>query len=266
MAMKPRKKYKRKVKENVVKNEVLHIIQKYFGNKENSIKFIGNADKLNDLVKFFDCLIPFDRPDAYAMINDRVLILEHFEFDSSNKGRKGSQQVKEQVRLEREFAKANATEEGIIVHGEMCTNYTMENYKANILEAFEQHYNKINEYKNNLIKNGKATLETEFITLFFIEDVTELGNLYVDRNGCNTKTLPVILPFCDFFLEKFQHSPLLDCVLCASWMPNRNEVWYIDHSMIDDYISNKIYSDSIRIIDFQPHLMGIKIIIPEQNQ
>lgn len=53
-----------------------------------------------DFNEMFHKLVPFERPDMYAELDDKVVILEHFEFDASRQTMKGMRGKREEALLE----------------------------------------------------------------------------------------------------------------------------------------------------------------------
>lgn len=66
-----------------MKNEVKHIYETYFAEESTLIYSCGNSEHIVALAEFLSRLVQFNHPDAFAKIGNEVLILEHFEFDSS---------------------------------------------------------------------------------------------------------------------------------------------------------------------------------------
>ena len=183
-----------------MKNEVDHILKKYFSDDPTTIHYYGDGQRVDRIGEIIGKLVPFDHPDAYAILDDEIVIFEHFEFDSSeNQKRKGSQQKRSQADDNRAFAKVIPTEEGALHHGSISADYSMENYKNNLIRVFCKHYSEIDEYKQTIRERGIITGSERITTLFFIEDVTIFGNLFKSDNP-NMRRETLSLPLCDFFL------------------------------------------------------------------
>lgn len=243
------------------KNELFQFLDSYFSKNENTIHFFGDKENVLDVMRFFGHIFQSDRPDAYAVIDDEVLIIEHFEFDSSNNRAKGSQQKRLEAEDNRKFTGIAAIEAGTLYHSSINADYTMENYRNNISKIFKEHYGKIEEYKDNLKRAGVIERNSIVRTAFFIEDTTMLGNIYETRSW-ESPIAPVVLPMCDFFLDLFEASPDLYCVFCGSWIPNDYCLWFIDRSMLAKYRENQIKTNEIKICNLAPRHIGIKIFLP----
>ncbi len=245
-------------------DKLSHIFQTYFSNERNEIHFLGNPPHINRLAKWLENLKPFDHPDAYARLEDEVLLFEHFEFDSSANNKKGSQQRRSEATENRAFDAVVPTEAGALHHGTIAADYSIENYKKNLETVFCKHYNEIPEYKRSLREKGIITDANRVITAFFIEDTTILGNIYETKDETQPWK-PIVLPFCDFFIDLFENSPDVEIALCASWYPSEYCLWYIDRTLIQEYRDQMIETKSVEIINFDPLSIGVKISIPDEK-
>ena len=70
---------------------------------------VGNAGfhaiSAEDCNQMFQRLVQFERPDLYAVLDDKIVILEHFEFDASRNTRKGMKGRAEEAHLEKRLQK-----------------------------------------------------------------------------------------------------------------------------------------------------------------
>lgn len=245
------------------KNELTQIVEKYFSREENKVNFFGNGEEVQEVMRFFSGFVQYDHPDAYSIIGNEALLLEHFEFDSSNRTKaKGSQQRRSEAEDIRVFSQELPTETGTVHHSLIDADYTIQNYKNNLSDVFGEHYYRISDYKRALAAEGILQSNISVRTLFFIEDTTLLGNVF-ETDSWEKPVLPVILPMCDFFLDLFEKSPDLDYALCGSWVPNDYQLWFIGRSMIEDYRKNQIITSEIHICNFSPHSVGMKMVIPD---
>ncbi len=243
-------------------NELEHIHNTY--DADTGTKVISwDKNLIDKLASICKVLVPFEHPDAYAIIDDEVLIFEHFEFDSSAfKNKKGTQQRRSEADDDRAFEAVVPIEEGAFHRREIIADYTIKNYRKNLERNFSEHYNEIPGYKKTLREKGIITDDCKITTLFFIEDKTELGNIYEsEKEGVPWE--PLVLPLCDFFLDIFENSPDLDIVICASWYPDQHCLWCIDRTMISKCRRYAVDTDNHEIINWNPQSEGIKMIIPK---
>lgn len=240
-----------------MKNEVVRIYYDYFYKGETEIKCFGDRSRVTFLTKMWENINPFEHPDGYAVLGEEVIIFEHFEFDSSNNGRKGSEQRRAEAADEKAFRSFVSSEKETVYHGSIAANYTIENYRDNLEKVFASHYREIPRYVKTLQEKGIMTGENRIINLFFIEDTTELGNIFESKTDGSNVLL--VLPLCDFFLDLFERSTELDIVIYANCYAK--QLWYIDRSMIKEYREQEIETRTIKLFNFNPKSLGIKIPI-----
>jgi hypothetical protein len=153
------------------------------------LKIINNLNAIN----FSDC------PDGYMVKEDIIYILEHFEFDSSSKSRKGSKSRSEQGRVNRDFENYEPESGGF--HDTLNVNPTANDYIANALDIMNDHIRKIPAYIKNMQNNNSINSDVPFKVGFYIEDATFLGNYQLSKyNGL----VPLFLTQCKQFLDVFE--------------------------------------------------------------
>ena len=247
-----------------MKDELYRIISKYFPTDHNTIHTYGDTKRIVETMRYLDGIVQYEKPDGYSIVDGTLFILEHFEFDSGNKGSNGSQQKREEAKDNRLFQQVEASEGGTTFHNSLTIDYTIDNYRKNATLTFTRHYRKIDSYKNHLMIDGIISSEMESITCFFIEDTTLLGNTY-NTDSWDVPTQPLFLPCCDFFLDLFEKSPKLDCAFCGSWANKSYYLWFIDRTMISSFRNKQINTESLNLCNFTPHHVGVKMIIPDEK-
>ena len=84
-------------------NEYTHLNNDYLCHnpiiRNNGFHLLA-ADELNTILHN---LVPFERPDMYAFLGERLVLLEHFEFDASRRTRKGMNGLEKERRTEEEL-------------------------------------------------------------------------------------------------------------------------------------------------------------------
>lgn len=183
-------------------SELADFINKFLNNRE--VRYEGDQEAENsELLEFlYSGINIFDRPDGFCKYEDKVLIIEHFEFDSSFKNKKGSTNRQELFRTSNK--KPNAKEKIQIFRDEIKCNYTIGNYIDNATKNLKNHYSKIKIYKEHLEEEKIITNQTKVKVLFCIEDTTALGNI-------NAKDAsPLFLPYCSEFIEKVSSMKQID--------------------------------------------------------
>lgn len=69
-------------------NELERIISKYFVKDDMTITYSDfNQDEVN---KLFQNMRSYERPDILSIYDNKIVAIEHFEFDSYKNSRKGS--------------------------------------------------------------------------------------------------------------------------------------------------------------------------------
>ena len=72
-------------------DECTHLIRDYLCKNPTAINWGYYVMSEDDLSQALHQLKSFDRPDMYAILKDKIIIIEHFEFDASVCSRKGIQ-------------------------------------------------------------------------------------------------------------------------------------------------------------------------------
>ena len=193
------------------------------------------------------------RPDGYYKEENNVYIIEHFEFDSS-KPFKGSLNKVELDRVNKDFNKVQNTQS--IYHNQLNCNYTYDFYKKRLEETYNNHYKKIDGYKEILKNMGIINDNSIVTTIFCIEDTSALGS----TNYKNYKPYIILPTHCKSFLDLFEQSLDLDIVICRS--SYRNQVSFLDKNNISYYRNKELEDNEIMLIDWNPQVAGFSIDIP----
>ncbi len=178
------------------------------------------------------------RPDAYATSDDTLLLLEHFEFDSSKPTNKGSVQHQISAQTDRTIAEI-LSKDNFAVVAEMVTK-SGECYIDNFIKQFDNHYSRIAGYISDM-QTELSTSCSNTIVGFVIEDSTPLGSVYFDGEiKC------VDLTFSKEFLGLFEKAQDLDFVIFAMTGNDNNKVLsFISRSTIEEHRKNQIEVSNI---------------------
>ena len=178
------------------------------------------------------------RPDAYATSDDTLLLLEHFEFDSSKPTNKGSVQHRISAQTDRTITEI-LSKENFAVVAETVTK-SGKCYVDNFTKQFNNHYPKISEYRSNM-QTELSTSCLNTIVGFVIEDSTPLGSLYFDG-----KMKCVDLTFSKEFLDLFEKSQDLDFVIFAMTGSDDNKLLsFVSRSTIEEHRKKQIEVSNI---------------------
>lgn len=88
-------------------DECTHLIRDYLCKNPTAINWGYYAMSEDDLSQALHQLKSFDRPDMYAILKDKIIIIEHFEFDASVCSRKGMKGIKEERLLDHHISSAS---------------------------------------------------------------------------------------------------------------------------------------------------------------
>ena len=173
-----------------------------------------------------------NRPDAHSTFGDTLLLLEHFEFDSSRSTSKGSNQHKISATTERELNSILESKDFAVVSE--TVNKTGQNYINSFFKHFNRHYSQIDNYKA-IMQNELSQEYSNIIVGFVIEDSTPLGSFYFDKQ----KRL-VDLTFCKEFLDLFEVSTNLDFVIFAMTGNDNKYYSFISKNSIAEHKNKQI--------------------------
>lgn len=243
------------MKNNQNTNEFCDCLNRYF-NKETNVDWIDSISGFaNEFFIKSNEIIIRDNPDGYLKIDNKVIIIEHFEYDATKNNKKGSETRIELSRIKR---KLNiTTDENNCVYDQMQVTHSTEQLRDNFIKVFEEHNSKINQYKQELIKDGIAKDESRIIIIFCCEDKTTFGCLGFD-NEMFAFSIVDIKECLDTILK----SDVDYLLLCNTYqndkymklLPVSNELLSIS--------KNKLAKD-IKMIDFKPKVIGA-IFMPDK--
>lgn len=205
----------------------------------------------------------FEYPDMYFQRGNKVLLCEHFEFDSYKRTNKGSISHQEEARIDREIQ--------MIIDAGVETTFrkiingrkSLRDYRKNVECSFQQHYAQLDGYKQKITeKIGIPANELEIHTMFFIEETTALGTMLFDKDNNMTQVLlDKYVPFLMFLKDKVK----LDFVMTTT-RRSPDYISIIDLRNIDEYIKNAIDYASMRYIEMDENIIGGVINVPVKEQ
>ena len=223
-----------------------------------TIHFHGNVQPCQEWMDFLSQsqILFRNTPDFLALGEKKAVIIEHFEFDCYPANRKGSQNQREQARIDRKRKSLPVTKEGLIyediIHGES----SYEDYVNNLTRNFNSHYKKIESYKQNLLNDGLIDSETEIKVAFLIEDASPLPCSYIDHSQGRPKMALIDLAHSPEFIELFEKSPNVDFVVSCSTTGEENWIWFIDRTEIFAYKKETIDYKNEEFISWKPCVVG----------
>lgn len=255
-------------------DELLNAINKYFGfsgvspHEETKMHYYGSDITVQEFVDMLQTgqMLFGDAPDMLIRKDNVALIIEHFEFDSYIVTRKGSQNRREQSRVERLENNLIPTENGVYYHDAIHGFSSYQNYVKNVCRNFNEHYLQISTYKKNLISKGLIKDSTLVKVLFFIEDTSPLGSMVVDQKDDSCVVRAVCLGQCPEFLSLLVCKPDVNFVLACSEAGLDQIIWFIDRNEITEYQKEALNYSKMSFIASEPKVVGFKKLIPNNLQ
>ena len=136
---------------------------------------------------------------AHHTKDNIAIIIEHFEFDNYRVTQKGSQNRREQKRIDRLVKELAPTESSVYFHDKIHGHSSYQNYIQNVIRNFGEHYVRIGTYKRNLKDYGLINGTIDVKVIFFIEDTSPLGSMVVDQSVDRPSVRPICLGQCQEF-------------------------------------------------------------------
>ena len=240
--------------------EVKAAIEAYFSGNA-IVQYKVDCSEISDFIDVFCSgkLEFVDRPDLVISKGNKVLIIEHFEFDCCKSAVKGSKNRIEQARVDRVAASITPTEEGAMYHDQINGESSLNYYESNAISQFKKHYEKIGEYKSRIRELGIASDTSEIRIVFIIEDKSPLGTLVHDGERTQAVTLAQDKKFLEFFKDK----PNVEYVINCYSVSNRRFIWIIPYSQLSEYEKDVLNYEQMQFITFKPQVMGFRTLIPK---
>lgn len=197
--------------------------------KKRYIDCLKNNNGNSIICEWLENVVDFERPDGYYFDNNSKLlvIFEHFEIDCSERLKKGEKllgstlhknYIDKHKEVQKEIQASDDYYESTKVIGQgyykqdgnNITYYIgsdgdkyRNNFINNFYESFDRHISKIEEYKNNIIRELRIQ-PLEIKVCFLVEDKTMGGTYY--SNDKNLPGNPVILTDTLQFQAKINNS------------------------------------------------------------
>lgn len=173
-------------------------------------------------------LIAFEKPDMYAELENKIIIIEHFEFDASKRTRKGMKGKLEETLLSQRIYSAPIDDTFHFDKGDY--EISLEDWQDNFEYVFDSHYHKIQIYKDSIQKTLDVN-EKEIVVGFFIENQFS-PIVCVDDN---LKEIPYFETV--QFSNKIKNSHDLDFILFGCYYDGRPQIFYFDSESFNERIN-----------------------------
>ena len=246
-------------------NELERIISKYFLKDGTAITYSDfNQEEVD---KLFRNMNPYERPDILSIYDNKIVAIEHFEFDSYKNNKDGSNYKIQENFIEQKMQKAIKTrlkEKGeLIIHDKIKNTSSLNQYYNNFKKVLLSHIDNISEYKEHIIKDFGNEKEIEF--WFFAEDVSPLGNYYYRRKN-NSPSL--LLPFSNENLEILKtHREIKGLIFGIYAMSEYKMVLMYNNTKTLNQIEKNEYFkvDESEFMSFEPQTTGYALLIPKDE-
>ena len=211
-------------------SELEHLINKFLSKDATAqVYYKLNQDKFNKVVNRLGI---YEKPDILSIYDNVILGIEHFEFDSYNRSnKKGSDYKVKDYRVEKRFDEEIKdklqSNDSVIVHDKITSTATINNYYKNFEDIFKEHYQKIQSYIDH-IKQDFDCKNKEIHICFFAEDVTPLGNYFLDKSN-DRKITPLLPIFSDKIRQLLEDSPLVEYLVIGSFCMTDNRLFIIEN-------------------------------------
>jgi len=247
-------------------NELQRIRSKYLLKDGTGITYSDiNEEEIN---KMFHNMGIYERPDILSMYDNKIVAIEHFEFDSYKNTSKGSNFKIQNNRIEQKMQKeinSNLKDKGeIMIHDQIENTNSLKQYYNNFRKVVLSHIDNIHEYKEHIINDFGDKKKIEF--WFFIEDVSPLGSYYY-RKTSNYPAL--LLPFSKENIEILkQHKEIKGLIFGIYAMSEYKLVlMYNDEQTLKNIENSEYFKvEESEFISFTPQTTGFALLIPEQEK
>ena len=223
----------------------------YFVRAQKRVHNLGfHAISEEDCDKMFQRLVPSERPDMYAELDDKIIILEHFEFDASRNTRKGMKGREEEARLEQRLS---AVPMDCSMHIDAARYETsLQDWQVNFEHTFRKHYDRIDAYKEAVTERTGNCGKPILVGFLIEQELSPFVNI-----GYKPDELPYFKT--TQFAEVIQNSPKLDFVMFCGYLGGVARITYRDREALN--------KDRNRLVDLSDekvswsHLNGNDVVM-----
>ena len=242
-------------------NELERIVSKYFTEDDMAITYSDfNQDEVN---KLFQNMRSYERPDILSIYDNKIVAIEHFEFDSYKNTSKGSNfKIQENIienRMQKEIDLKLKDKGEVMLHDHIENNSNLKQYYNNFKKVLLSHIDKINEYKKHIISDYGKEKDIEF--WFFAEDVTPLGNYYYRKSNLHPSLL---LPFSEENIDILRQHKEIKGIIFGIYAMNKYKLALMYNN---EETLNKIENDEYFKVEeseymtFTPQTTGFAVLI-----
>lgn len=246
-------------------NELERIIDKYLSKDGTAITYSNfNQEEVN---KLFQNMAIYERPDILSMYDNKIVAIEHFEFDSYKNTRKGSnfkiQNNIIEIKMQNKIDNDLKAEKEIWIHDEIKNTSSLEQYYNNFKKVLLTHIENIPEYKEHITNDFGNEKDIEF--WFFVEDVTPLGSYAYKREDGHPRLL---LPFSKENLDILRQHKEIKGIIFGIYAMSKYKLvlMYNDDKTLDNLEKDEYFKiDDKDFMNFTPQTTGFAMLIPKEE-
>lgn len=236
-------------------SEFENIIEKYFQRDTKGIVYYNLNQELFD--KVIKNMSQYERPDILSIFDNKVVGIEHFEFDSFKNNKKGSDFKVRDFKIKKRFDETMKEEleqkESIIIHDKINGESSAKNYFKNFIKVFQNHYQNIEDYLKHIQGDFECS-DKEIHICFFAEDVSPLGSNFTDEE-CN---IYLLLPmYSDEVIELLNNSPKVEYLIVGTYAINEYKMVIIENKkeVLERFKAEHNNFNEKKFINFNPFSM-----------
>ena len=246
-------------------NELERIISKYLSKDGTAITYSDfNQEEVNNI---FINMKQYERPDILSIYDNKIVAIEHFEFDSYRNNKKGSNYKIQENVIESKMQtaiKSKLKDKGeLILHDQIKNTSSLNQYYTNFKKILLSHIENISEYKEHIIQDFGDKKKIEF--WFFAEDVTPLGNYYYKRKNDSPSLL---LPFSRDIIKILKLHNEIRGLIFGIYAMNEYKLvlMYNDYNTLKQIEENEYFQvDESEFMSFNPQTTGFALLIPNEE-
>lgn len=246
-------------------SELNRVFERYFQVETTATVYYDLDQKLLNKVVDYNHICEYEKPDILSIFENKIIGIEHFEFDSFKCNRKGSDYQIKYNMLDCEFRKQIGEEllknTSVTLHAEIESTASLDNYFNNFKRNFTEHYKKIDSYISHIEDDfGK---DKEISICFFADDVTPLGNYFVESES---KTpIQLLLPlYSDEIIELLNNSPKVKYLIIGTYGMNEDKLVIIENKeeVLERFKKEKCEIKEKDYFSISPKVAEFAAIIP----
>lgn len=247
-------------------NELKRIISKYL--LEDSVADTYSDFSQEEVNKLFKNMKSYECPDILSFYDNKIVAIEHFEFDSFKNTSGGSDYRIQEGRIEQKMNKSIETEledkKEIWLHDTIKNTSSLEQYYNNFKKVLLNHLDKVPSYKEHIINDFGNKQEIEF--WFFAEDVTPLG-CYSNKKG--EPGLGLLLPLSKENIEILRRHKEIKGLIFGIYAMNKYKLilMYNDDKTLNNLEKNEILKvEESEFLVFETQTTGFALLIPKEEK